>query len=352
MRGAIVKADWLTAQACPAMAWHRLRAKAVAPAEAEQFRMKQGQEIGALARRLYSVGVMVPPVPGKTPGQVTAELLDDTAKETFFEATVVAGSFVAKADILQRQQAAWHVLEVKSRFLDDLSQDLIDDLAYTVMVFQRAGLTVAKASFVLLSRNFRFGDDVERLFEVVERTSDVMRRAAEFDASAEAISKALLSNEPPEPVLVSACRECRFFDEKCLGAGIAHTVLEIPGLHQKKLNRLSSEGIIDLSCLPHDLELNRQQQRARDAILAGKPIIGRWLSEALAAIVWPCYYLDFATVATVLPLYAGHSCHQQVLTQFSLHRRNAMDAKLEHQEYLADATRDCQREVAEALINT
>src|SRR5262249_41473347 len=146
------------------------------------------------------------------------------------------------------------------------------------------------------------------------------------------------------------CRECRFFDEKCLGVGMAHTVLEIPGLSQKKLKRLSSDGIIDLSRLPDDLGLNRQQQRARDAALAGKPIIGEGLSEVLAAIVWPCYYLDFETVATVLPLYPGHSCHQQVLTQFSLHRRDAIGAELEHREYLADSTKDCQRELAEALI--
>jgi hypothetical protein len=46
---------------------------------------------------------------------------------------------------------------------------------------------------------------------------------------------------------VSACRDCPFFDRKCLGSGIQHTVLEIPGLSQKKLKRLSDNGIVDLS---------------------------------------------------------------------------------------------------------
>jgi hypothetical protein len=52
----------------------------------------------------------------------------------------------------------------------------------------------------------------------------------------------------------------------------------------------------------------------------------------------------------VLPLYDGHGCHQQVLTQFSIHHRDSIDSEVRHSEYLADATKDCQREVAEALI--
>jgi hypothetical protein len=48
-----------------------------------------------------------------------------------------------------------------------------------------------------------------------------------------------------------------------------------------------------------------------------------------------------------LPLYKGHGCNQQVLTQFSIHRRDTLDSEPMHQEYLADAMRDCQRELIE-----
>lgn len=70
----------------------------------------------------------------------------------------------------------------------------------------------------------------------------------------------------------------------------------------------------------------------------------------LAAIDPPYYYLDFETVATVLPLYDGHSCHQQVLTQFSVHHRESLGGELQHSEYIADPAKDSEREVAEALI--
>jgi hypothetical protein len=350
MKETVAKANWLTAMACPAMAWHGLRAAATAPGEAGLFRMQQGQEIGALARQLHPDGILITRTNGKTSADTTLELLADGSKETFFEATVLAPPFITKADILRRMNGAWHVLEVKSRFSDGKLDELVDDLAYTVMIFRRAGLPVARASLVLLSREFRFGGGPERLFAIVDTTADVMERAKEFDGAADAIAKMLFHDVEPQPALVSACRECDFFDEQCIGAGITHTVLEIPGLHHKKLKRLSAEGIIDLSLIPDDLELNERQQRARDAALSGNTIVDPGLAEALAGIVWPCHYLDFETVATFLPLYDGHGCHQQVLTQFSIHHRDAIGAEPRHSEYLADAAKDCQRELAEALV--
>jgi CRISPR/Cas system-associated exonuclease Cas4 (RecB family) len=332
------------------MAWHGLRAAAAAPKEAELFRMQQGQEIGALARQLHPGGILITRTDGKTAAETTLELLADRSTEIFFEATALAVPFIAKADILQRLTGAWHVLEVKSRFSDGKLGELVNDLAYTVMVFKRAGLPVSQASLVLLSRSFRFGGGPDQLFDVVDATVDVMERVAELESAADAIAKALFQDAPPVPALVSACRECTYFEDTCLGAGIVHTVLDIPGLHHKKLKRLSAECAIDLSRIPDDLELNDRQQRAMNAALSGRPIIGTGLAAALAAISWPCHYLDFETVATVMPLYEGHACHQQVLTQFSIHHRNGIGAEPRHSEYLADAGKDCQREVAAALI--
>ncbi len=305
MRETIAKADWLTAFACLAMAWHGMRAAPVAPNEADRFRMQQGQEVGDLARRLYPEGVLIARVNGKTPVQVTQDLLANGAKETFFEATILGPPFVAKADILRREIGGWHVLEVKSSFSDTSSIDeLVDDLAYTVMVLKRAGLPVVRASLVLLSRAFRFGNGPERLFEIVDETADCFERAAEFAGVADTVANDLFHEATPTPVLVSACRECAYFDAHCLGSGVAHTVLEIPNLNQKKLKRLSSESIIDLSRIPEDLELNDRQRRAIDATLSGRPIVDPGLGPALAAIEWPCHYLDFETVASVMLLAA------------------------------------------------
>lgn len=49
-------------------------------------------------------------------------------------------------------------------------------------------------------------------------------------------------------------------------------------------------------------------------------------------------------------MYNGHGCHRQPLTQFSIHHRDTVDSEPRHSEYLADATKDCERELAESLI--
>ncbi len=351
MKKTIAKSDWLAAQQCLTMAWHGLRAAATAPTEAELFRMEQGQQVGSLARELYPSGIFVQKTDKKTTVEVTEELVANAAIEILFEPAFRNGAFVAKADILLRQNGAWHLLEVKSSFSSkEKIKELIDDIAYTAMVIQRAGHPVAKASLVLLSREFRFGDGPGHLFEVIDVTGEVIARVAEFEEVADSIALALFAETSPTPKLVSTCRNCDFFADDCLGSGLEHTVFELPGLHHTKLKRLSAEGIIDLSRVPEDLKLSDRQERAKHAALSGSTVVDPDLGAALEVFDWPCHYLDFETVATFLPAYAGYGCHQQVLTQFSIHHRDAIDGDHRHSEYLADATKECERELAETLI--
>lgn len=145
-----------------------------------------------------SDGILVSQANGKDPAEITRDLIVAGGGETLFEPTVVVAPFVAKADIFRRQNGTWHVLEVKSSFSDTgKTKELVDDLAYTVMVFRRAGLCVAKASLLLLSRGYRFGDGPNRLFEVVDKTAEVLTRAAEFDSIADSQVKTFLHAATP-----------------------------------------------------------------------------------------------------------------------------------------------------------
>lgn len=351
MANVITKAVWLTAEQCLPGGWFSLHEPAPAPDEAGLFRMQQGQEVGALARQLYANGVLVFTNDGRTAVELTQELIADASTAVLFEASFRSGSFVAKADILGHQNGAWHVLEVKASFSNTSKIDeLVDDLAYTVWVLRRAGLSVGQASLMLLSRDFRFGDEPSRLFETIDKTAEVGSRVDQFEKDAATILPALMGDTPPAATLTSACRSCARFGDTCLRTRAEHTVLEIPSLHHTKLKKLSAAGILDLADVPDSLKLNERQERARNSALSGNMIIEPGLATALDAFVWPCHYLDFETVATVLPLYSGHGCHRQVLSQFSVHHRDAIDTETTHGEYLADAARDCERDLAEALI--
>lgn len=352
MNDKVTKNDWLLAQECMGMAWLTTRAEPTAPDEASRFRMEQGQEIGALARKMYPGGILVTPHDGKTVYETTGELIADPGISTLHEAAFTSGPFVAKADILQRDGDSWHVLEVKSSFSDTASMaELIDDLAYTVMVIGKSGEKVSRASLVLLSRTYRFGGAPNQLFTILDKTAEVKARVTGFEANADALAKELLGDIRPRPGASSACRNCAFFKSECIGSGIEHTVFEIPSLHYKKLQKLIAAGILDLSKVPDDIGLNPNQDRAKQSALSGKTLVDSGLKAVLDAIQWPCYYLDFETVQTFLPLYANHGCHRPVLTQFSIHGRDKVGGELLHAEFLADASKDCEREAAEALID-
>ena len=344
----LTKHYWLAAQQCLGMAWHQLRADPVPADEAALFRMQQGREVGELARKLYPAGILISGGDNQATATRTQFYLTNPNYQTIFEGTALAAPFIAKADILTRAADGWHVIEVKSRFSG--AKDLIDDLAYTVMVFRRFGVPVRKASIFLLSRNYRYGDPPQQLFARIDATTDVLNRAAEFDAAADSCTRALFHYDPPDPKLGPACRDCAEFGTECLGAKLAHTTLEIPGLNWKKLHRLAAGDIVDLADLPEDLNLNSRQQRAVQSVLEGRLIVEPDLRNALNSITWPCYYLDFETVQTTLPLYPTHGCHDQILTQFSLHKRDEAGSALQHVDYLADPSQDCQRQLAEKLV--
>jgi len=326
-----------------------MRNQPEAPDEADLFLMEQGQEVHALARQMYCGDT---PAQGEGLGRSTLDLCARASIKTLFEASVQAGPFVARADILCRHGDGWHVLEVKSSFSDSGNvSDYIDALAYTVMVFHRVGIPVTKSSLILLSRNYRYGDSVEQLFVPLDETDAVNARVAEFEAQADEVARVLLDPSRPIPKLVSACRDCPAYETACLGAGCNHTVLEIPRLQPATLQKLSNAGVVDAQQVPRDLKLNPSQQRAIAAIKSGETIVEPGLAATLETIHWPCYYLDFETVNTFLPLYPGIGCHRQLLTQFSVHRREDMNRDPSHAEYLANASRDCERELASALID-
>ncbi|MBI2688251.1 MAG: DUF2779 domain-containing protein [Acidobacteria bacterium] len=320
----LTKADWMAAKECAALAWFDLHGQAAAP-ETERFRMKQGQEIGVLARRLFP--------------------------DAEFERAFTSGAWTARADIFLPSASGGHIIEVKSRFADAGNlEESIDDIAYTVMVAQGAGQFVTRASLLMLSRAYRFGDPVRALFQSVDVTSEALERAAGNAERAQVLAAALLSETKPAAVLVSPCRTCVHFSMQCLGKGIEHTVFDLPGLSATKLKRLSNAGIVDIRELPVDFALNPKQERARYSATSGNTVFEPGLAQHLLRLEWPCHYLDFETVSTALPLYEGRACHEQVLTQFSIHHRDMPGGELRHSEYLADPARDCEHELAGRLI--
>jgi hypothetical protein len=77
------------------------------------------------------------------------------------------------------------------------------------------------------------------------------------------------------------------------------------------------------------------------------PAISEWLSQ----LTYPLYFLDFETLQSPLPTYAGQHPFEQLPTQYSLHILHAPGGKLDHLEFLADEnSSNPRRDVAQRLV--
>jgi hypothetical protein len=282
----------------------------------------------------------------------TKALIAKPAITTIFEAAFLSGAYVAKADILRRQGRGWHVVKVKMNLEGtEALPDLIDDLTYKVMLARRCNVKVIAASLMLLSRDYRRGMNVDRLFVESDHTAEVAARLKEPEGTLTDTDKLTGANDPPQPTLCGHCRDCDYFGSVCVGKDVQYPVLGLPSIQVKRLLEFATLGVIDIEAIPLGFKLSKKQQIVCNCVRTKKPFVGRSLANNLAAVAWPARYLDFESVMTPLPLYDGMPPFTQVLTQYSVHKCSAPGVVQEHREYLADTARNCERELAERLIH-
>jgi hypothetical protein len=336
----IAKATFLNACVCQKLGWlqHRKQVEAV-PSLAEKLRMTEGREVHCKARSLRPDGLAA---------EATASLIGRSSTKSVYEATFVSDPFVARADMLVRAQGAWNVLEVKSSTNE--RPELIDDLAYTVMVCEKAGLPVNRATLLLVSKDYRLGMPDEKLFTEVDATTAVHSRVAEFGAVADGVAESVLGDRMPEARSSYECRDCPLIEE-CVTKGIPDPIFNVPRLGAPKCKELISRGILRIADIPSGFPLSDSQRRVVDCIRSGRRYVGTGLAARLAAVRWPAYYLDFETMKPVIPLYPDTAPHTQVPTQYSIHKCDKPGNVVQHLDYLADPRRDCRRELAERLLD-
>lgn len=348
----ITKRIFLASRDCLRQGWYVQNAASPEPtSDADKFRMEQGQLIGQQARLLNRGGVLVDQRRPSDAARRTTRLLADPEVPAIFEAAFQWDSCTTRADLLVRCANSWTIKEAKSALADgDPPVELVDDVAYTVMVARKAGLPVEQCSLLLLSRDYRLGMPPQNLFVEIDVTQKVEAQLSESAASLDQIRAALSRPAPPPARLIPACRGCEFFGTECLGRTLDHPVIEIPRLHKNRLAALADQGIAEILSVPDDFPLSGTQRIAVGCVKTGREFVGPSLSVDLAKVRWPAAYLDFETVATAVPLYQLVVPYEQVTTQFSVHQCDKPGHVVAHHEFLADPTRDCRRELAENLL--
>lgn len=349
----ITKSLFLNAMACPKLGW-RLRHEAESDrgslsdvSTGERFRIEQGIEVGRRARSIYPRGRVIEERGMRKAVAAAKSAIGDRAVKTIYEGAFLAGDFAARADILRRMKGGWHLLEVKSSCND--RPEFIDDMAYTAMVLQQAGLDIRKVSIVLVSKDYRLGMRDRDLFTRTDHTDEVLELAADFVSESPEIKRLLSLSRSPRKRLSFECRRCEIWRD-CVGKGIGNHIFELPRLSRSKFEQLCDLGISGIEEIPANFSLTQHQAAVRKALRKKGPVVGDGLRKQLRRIAWPAHYLDFETVMTAIPLYQDVAPFAQIPTQYSIHRCTAPGEIAGHCQYLADPSRDCRRDLAEHLI--
>jgi len=344
----VSKDIFLAAMDCPVVGWlKRSGHLKEIPSLGDELRMEQGMDIGRRARSLYPRGILVADGPGKTAHELTYELLRNQRVTVIFEGYFLLGDLVARPDILIRGDGGWHMMEVKSATND--KKEYIDDMAYTAMVLSGSGLDVVETSLAVVSKEFRLGMEKERLFRFIDHTEEVLPRSRELDSIRNDIDESTRSKTMPEPHLAFQCRKCPRFREH-LSGGVANHVFDLPRLSRGKFHDLQELGVESIEDIPDDFPLTANQERVVRSVKGGDVTVGSGLKGELDRIKWPAFYLDFETFMTAVPLFPDMAPYTQVPFQYSIHKYSELGVESEHFEYLAQAHRDCRRELAEGLL--
>ena len=310
--------------------------------------MRQGQEIHGLARARLPEGIFIGDLKAEKAINRTQELVQDEGTSVLFEPYFRHGQCVTRADSMRKTNDGWQLEEVKSSLGQKPAH--LDDLAYTTMVMQGAGIHIREVILTLVNKEYRHGSSDVPLLWSVDVTRDVLSRAATFEELRPHIELALTAQEYPEATLIWACRGCEFFAEQCVGHGMTDPIFDVPRIGMKKFKALLQHNVTEIADIPVDFDLSEHQRRVVDSVQAGEMWVSDKLAETIGTWEWPLLYLDFETVSTCLPLYDGLGPYNQIPTQYSLHIRRRPTEIPEHREYLADSAEDCRREFAELLL--
>lgn len=75
------------------------------------------------------------------------------------------------------------------------------------------------------------------------------------------------------------------------------------------------------------------------------------IERFLGDLRYPLYFLDYETMAAVVPYFDGHRPYQQIPIQYSLHILDSPESELRHMEYLHQENTDPSLPIAEHLVN-
>lgn len=258
---------------------------------------------------------------------------------TIFQGRFEYGQLTFICDIIQVVEGKTiDLYEIKSS--TSAKPEHITDLAFQLHVLEGCGYEVRNVAVIHVNNQYvRSGDiDPKEITTVTDVTEEVKAKSEFTSKKTEEALKSLDKRETPDfsPLLA---------DPKALADWLEvyrhmfnpkkGSIYDLCYLNYETLEQLINEGIEYIKDIPSDFKLNTSQAMQVEASKQGRPSIKKdKVKEFLDSLKFPLYFLDYETMASLVPYFDGMRPYQQVPFQYSLHVLESQDAELQHFEYL------------------
>ena len=345
---------------CPKCLWLRVNHPELAPEDPSlSARMETGNVIGDMAMGLF--GQFKEVTAYRADGRLdltqmitrTEELIQN-GEELICEASFSYMGNYCAVDILKKEEDGYAIYEVKSSTHAALIY--ATDIAYQKYVLEHCGVHVSGTYLVCINNEYvRDGAvDITKFFKIIDMADEVEGQYISVEENIAAAERVLTCSEPPACDLSVGCRspyECAFWDH-CSAHLPKPSVFDLYRLHFEKALAYYQRGVVSFEDVLQDggmknpIRTLQIQHELRDC----EPYVDRdGIRKYLETLSFPLYFLDFETMQSVIPQFAGTRPYQQIPFQYSLHYVLEEGGEVFHKEFLAESGPDPRRALAEQL---
>lgn len=346
------KSKYMSGNQCHKRLYLEIRSPELATEADEhtQAIMDMGTEVGELARKRFSGGVLVAQDRTQIPQALkeTAALIRNPSVPAIFEGTFKFDDVLVRVDVLERVgQDLWRLIEVKAS--GGVKDKHLPDVAIQTYVLKGAGVPLSGSWLMHLNNKYVYpgGElDLGCLFALVDLTEKITFSMTEVPTRLAAMRAMLALPSPPLIQSDYHCEEpypCPFW-EHCTKDKPVRWVFHLPG-GRGTFDKLVTQGITTIDEIPPTFKLARSQQRMKDNV----EWTGPKLTRALKEVRYPVHHLDFETFAPAIPQYPNTRPYQTIPFQWSNHVETE-DGKVRHDEYLCAGQQDPREDLAKALL--
>jgi len=338
----ITKTNFLTYKECPKHLWIEKNESEKISKDLslfDQFSIKQGYEIEALACKLFPNGVSVNYGNKDTAVEETRKQTE--AKATIYQGTFIYKDFLVKTDILKynKKTKLYDIYEVKS--VTELKKEHYIDICFQKIVCSKAGLAVEKTYIIHINGDYkRLGEvNIHELFCIEDVSEDIKEIEQETLLDMENAAKVVKLGSSN---ILESCYKPKtcICPESCHPHLPEYSIYDIARISKKKKDILRDDYILEIDEIPEELKFSENQESQIRLTKQQTSLIKTdEIQTMIRNIEYPLYFLDYETFNPAIPLYDGYKPYQQMVFQYSLHVIDG-ESEMKHYEFLAKEDKD------------